>query len=352
MYKTREINDQELLKKYKEIIAKGSINNVFDTLHYLQKHTNIEESLNQNYLMDFDTMIENLNRIKSNLITLFQSKYKCLFVDEFQDTDRNQYEIFKTLFHNNYHTVFYIGDPKQAIYGFRGAEINTYLNAKNDIENVYTLNTNFRSVKALINTLNNVFDNQNTNNGRNPFYFEVTGNEINHSPIQAANDLAFSFIYNNKQIEKSFYILPFLEIKDTAKDIHSLLTHGVNHDQSLILPQQIAFIARGNKDLSIMKQELALLGIPAVIINEDKIFNSEEFNFIKIILNAINNRNQSRILKFLDHKIFNISTEQLLKLDIDPIINHFYEYHLMINDKGIYDTLKQIFIILVLKKTV
>ncbi|HEY4539092.1 MAG TPA: UvrD-helicase domain-containing protein, partial [Faecalibacter sp.] len=341
--KQTQSTNKKLIAKFNAIKQQPEIKLFLDSLHELQKITCIQDTLEQNYLLDFDRMIENLHHVKLNIINHLQNKYKCLFVDEFQDTDSKQYEIFKTIFHNEHHIVFYIGDPKQAIYGFRGAEINTYLKAKNDIENVYTLNTNFRSAKSLVDTLNKVFDNQNILDKRNPFYFEITGNEIKHLPIQANNDLDISFIYSNNPIEKSFYIQPFEDIQSTAKDIQSLLTYGKNDDQSPILPQQIAFIARSNPDLRVMKQKLALLGIPAVIINEDKIFESEEFSFVRIILNAINSRTQSDLLQFLDYKIFNISFQELHQYDLDIIINQFYTYQLMVNENGIYDTLMQIY---------
>ena len=341
--KQTQSTNKKLIAKFNAIKQQPEIKLFLDSLHELQKNTCIQDTLEQNYLLDFDRMIENFHHVKLNIINHLQNKYKCLFVDEFQDTDSKQYEIFKTIFHNEHHIVFYIGDPKQAIYGFRGAEINTYLKAKNDIENVYTLNTNFRSAKSLVDTLNKVFDNQNILDKRNPFYFEITGNEIKHLPIQANNDLDISFIYSNNPIEKSFYIQPFEDIQSTAKDIQSLLTYGKNDDQSPILPQQIAFIARSNPDLRVMKQKLALLGIPAVIINEDKIFESEEFSFVRIILNAINSRTQSDLLQFLDYKIFNISFQELHQYDLDIIINQFYTYQLMVNENGIYDTLMQIY---------
>lgn len=67
-----------------------------------------------------------------------RNRYDAVLIDEFQDTDRVQYRIFKTLFLADVpeapKSVFFVGDPKQAIYAFRGAELDVYLQARNDIE--------------------------------------------------------------------------------------------------------------------------------------------------------------------------------------------------------------------------
>ena len=78
----------------------------------------------------FDDLIQNLATAVANdesdmLKGELRKKYKCVFIDEFQDTDKMQYEIFNTLFKKNT-ILYYIGDPKQSIYGFRGADIDTY----------------------------------------------------------------------------------------------------------------------------------------------------------------------------------------------------------------------------------
>ena len=88
-------------------------------------------------------------------------RFKVILVDEFQDTDAHQWTIFSSLFGQNIDGkrpyLFLIGDPKQAIYGFRGADIRVYGVAKSEADRVYTLDTNFRTDAALIHGLNGVF---------------------------------------------------------------------------------------------------------------------------------------------------------------------------------------------------
>lgn len=93
---------------------------------------------------------------REQLVTHLQNKYQAVFIDEFQDTDRDQYEIFQALFSEK-HILFYIGDPKQSIYGWRKADIFTYFKAKNKVQRVHEMNTNHRSGRAYIEAMNGFF---------------------------------------------------------------------------------------------------------------------------------------------------------------------------------------------------
>lgn len=97
------------------------------------------------------------------LADMIRARYRAVFVDEFQDTDRLQYRIFDKCFPQDSPCLFYmIGDPKQAIYGFRGADIYTYLQAKRDLQSKegrepFTLTRNFRSSPDMIKSVNLMF---------------------------------------------------------------------------------------------------------------------------------------------------------------------------------------------------
>ena len=86
--------------------------------------------------------------------------YPAILVDEFQDTDQQQYAIFKGIHQaaSPDHLLMLIGDPKQAIYSFRGADIHTYLKAKDDSEHQHSLQTNWRSSAELVAATNRLFD--------------------------------------------------------------------------------------------------------------------------------------------------------------------------------------------------
>ena len=77
-------------------------------------------------------------------------------IDEFQDTDPHQYAIFRTAFQDR--PLYFVGDPKQAIYAFRGADVHAYLGAQADADRRFTLGTNWRSTAGLVEAVNRVFE--------------------------------------------------------------------------------------------------------------------------------------------------------------------------------------------------
>lgn len=116
--------------------------------------------------MTFDDMLTRLDKALlgangEQLASVIRSQYPIALIDEFQDTDPVQYRIFERLYADPSNTglgCFMIGDPKQAIYSFRGADIHTYLKAhKVTAGRHYTLDTNYRSTTALVSAVNQVF---------------------------------------------------------------------------------------------------------------------------------------------------------------------------------------------------
>jgi exodeoxyribonuclease V beta subunit len=88
------------------------------------------------------------------------SRFAAALIDEFQDTDPIQYRIFSRIYQGTNCPVYLIGDPKQAIYSFRGANIHTYLAAKANTVAQWTLQTNYRSSPAMLESLHHLFSRQ------------------------------------------------------------------------------------------------------------------------------------------------------------------------------------------------
>ena len=109
------------------------------------------------------------------LARVVREKFPVALVDEFQDTDPVQYEIFQTLYSDPPSLLFLIGDPKQAIYSFRGADIFTYMGAARHARKIM-LERNWRSAPKLVNAVNTLFGSH-----ANPFVFR----EIGFAPIAA-----------------------------------------------------------------------------------------------------------------------------------------------------------------------
>ena len=115
-------------------------------------------------VMGFDDMLTHLERALARnaggdrLAAMLVQRYPAALVDEFQDTDPVQYRLFSRIYEQG-GTLFMIGDPKQAIYAFRGADIFTYIRARRDTPatHLYTMATNHRSTPAMVDAVNTLF---------------------------------------------------------------------------------------------------------------------------------------------------------------------------------------------------
>lgn len=142
-----------------------------DAKKYLEKKKIDLEVLSFNDVKEkFKKALCDNNQFGDLLAARIRENYPVALIDEYQDTDAIQYNIFKKIYVDNSSKnsqLFIIGDPKQAIYRFRDADINSYFMARNDIcdpndpkkqGNLKTLDTNYRSDSALIFTINKLFE--------------------------------------------------------------------------------------------------------------------------------------------------------------------------------------------------
>jgi exodeoxyribonuclease V beta subunit len=134
---------------------------VVDAIARLEARRRVEGSIGFD-----DVLIELRDALASSsaaaAIDALRSRYKVVLIDEFQDTDRVQWEIFSTLFGHpdSGSSLILVGDPKQAIYRFRGADVSVYLDAVRDqsLHGRFTLTTNWRADGACIDGLHALFD--------------------------------------------------------------------------------------------------------------------------------------------------------------------------------------------------
>lgn len=321
-----------------------------------QEITNIIKSKNQ---VSFDDLINNLNHAIVNtsnqrLIELLRERFKAVFVDEFQDTDKLQYEIFNTVFNTNTNILFYIGDPKQSIYGWRMADINTYFEARTAVNNVYTMNTNFRSTKRLIGGLNELFDESSfvaNDKGTGVFCNEENGTEekrIQYNEVEAfENTKPTTCCLNNKEETPITIFNEYTDADAIRADliclIQNLLTNGVLGDSSQqtnkIKPSDIAVLVRSGYKGKNIKEALDKLGIPSVLIDEVKIFNIPEAKDVLYILQAIQEGSSSAIHKALLSKLTGYSSTDIEKLNITYHIKRFKNYLGVLQSKGVYTCL-------------
>src|SRR5262245_50712657 len=116
------------------------------------------------HLRSFDDLLLDLHDVVTGpghhaLVKSFRQRYVVALIDEFQDTDPLQYTIFQRLFSDDQTGVFLIGDPKQAIYSFRGADVFAYIHGARDAKERFTLAKNWRSTRMLVEATNQIFQN-------------------------------------------------------------------------------------------------------------------------------------------------------------------------------------------------
>ncbi|MDM0043946.1 exodeoxyribonuclease V subunit beta [Variovorax dokdonensis] len=135
-------------------------------LHWIAQRLELAQA--RRAQMGFDELLTRLDAALqgpngARLAGLIRAQFPVALIDEFQDTDPLQYRIFDAVYrvaeNAQDSAVVLIGDPKQAIYGFRGADIHTYLAARRDTDGRHhTLGTNFRSSHAMVTAVNRVFE--------------------------------------------------------------------------------------------------------------------------------------------------------------------------------------------------
>lgn len=141
-----------------------------------------------------DYALNERDKLGDNLAWAIRARYPLAMIDEFQDTDPVQFNIFTKIYLNaealeQKAYCYLIGDPKQSIYAFRGSDINSYLKARDCIkrltnsQGLYTLDTNYRSSPDVVEATNALFDS--------------SLNEANINPFNEAN-IRFNPVYSGK----------------------------------------------------------------------------------------------------------------------------------------------------------
>jgi exodeoxyribonuclease V beta subunit len=263
------------------------------------------------------------------LVTLIRKRWQAALIDEFQDTDPLQYDIFRRCFALPPHRLLLIGDPKQSIYGFRGADLFTYLAAKRDIateggSNLYTLRRNFRSTSALVDAVNAVFT-------RVPQCFMQAG--IDFIPAIADGTRAAK----TPLTRDGAPIVPPLTLVEVpadasadearqriaehvAAEITRILAGGYRLGDRAVSATDIAVLVRTHREAVIVQDALRAAGLSSVRRTSDSVFDTDEAVELVRILEALLEPGRTRRLKTaLAGSCFGLNANDLLALDTDPV---------------------------------
>jgi exodeoxyribonuclease V beta subunit len=252
----------------------------------------------QNNIQFYDDLLIRLkNALEDNggkkLAQIIRKKYNAALVDEFQDTDSFQYIIFTRIFDSKKSTLFMIGDPKQSIYSFRGADIFSYMKAAQNTDSKYTLIKNWRSNPNLITAVNTIFSKINA-----PFVYDKIGFEkgVSGKKIKSMNErslpaLTLWYLKENKKAKTPKPLsktesVPLIA-KAVAGEISRLILENKNNLSHGIHAKDIAVLVRTNRQAQIIKKHLSLKNIPSVLYLTGNIFHSNEAMEMERILLSI-----------------------------------------------------------------
>lgn len=207
-------------------------------------------------------------------------RWPIVMVDEFQDTDRVQWQVIDRAF-SGHSTVILIGDPKQAIYAFRGGDIVTYLEAAKTAGDQKTLATNWRSDAALLDRLQVVLRGAQLGDAA-IVVDDVEAHHQGHRLAEAPhNDLFRLRVVQRPTLGRSgIQNLPIDELRqhigaDLAADIRALLASGATFDGNPVQARDIAVIVERHRDAGACFKALCDAGIPAVYTGDSDVFTSE-----------------------------------------------------------------------------
>lgn len=241
---------------------------------------------------DFSDLLQNLYYAlqvpDGRLAVAIRQQYPVALVDEFQDTDLWQYGALSKIYGESTCSdtgLIMIGDPKQAIYSFRGADLETYLAARKQAQAVHTLSGNFRSTAGVVAAVNHIFSNVDKPFGEIPFEKVVASNPNVH-PLQRTATvqpaLTVWHLAHATPLRKDEFMRQMAAL--FATQMVELLNQGVAE------PGHMAVLVRGWREAAAIRHELAVRGVRSVYLSErDSVFSSAQASDLWRILLAVAN---------------------------------------------------------------
>ena len=315
-------------------------------------YTSWQKEKELNKYQTFDDMIRSVRECvledNSKLLEKLRGKYKYAIIDEFQDTNQLQFDIFQKVFMCDNHNIIVVGDPKQSIYGFQGADVEVYHKAKGDIKNesaketeqgiISELSKNFRSTADMVDSCNKLFK-----------CFEFNGKADSFTPSRHLNvveDLdvheviydqrpvkAFWFAQDDENLDEyAFAKIVVQTIVDcctyNGDDTRLQVKHRAKND-SKCAPEDVkkgkfrnvsfkdfAVLARSRSEMNAIERALSQAGIPFLRYKDKNLFLGKECADWIALLNVLNvddltGRNRKLFKKVLFTSFFGKTLQEI-----------------------------------------
>ncbi|WP_321900932.1 exodeoxyribonuclease V subunit beta [Paraburkholderia tropica] len=293
-----------------------------------------EEEETRRSQMGFDELLTRLlDALKKpngpRLAEIIRKQYPVALIDEFQDTDPVQYRIFDAVYdiqaNRNETAIVLIGDPKQAIYAFRGADIYTYLRAREACAGrLYTLKKNFRSTRAMVDAVNRCFEAaEQRPEGSGAFLFRGAPGEANALPFVAADaagrpdslvapggDVPALNVWwlpasaDGKPLSKTAYFASMAA--SCATEMARLLNLGQagtagfegEHGMRPLQPADMAVLVNNRDEARAIREALAARGVRSVYLSDrDSVYQTPQAEELRYWLGACAEPDDGRLVR-------------------------------------------------------
>jgi exodeoxyribonuclease V beta subunit len=285
-----------------------------------------------------------------------RKRYPAALVDEFQDTDPIQYEILRAIYQDAGLSLFLVGDPKQAIYSFRGADLFAYRKAREaTASEIHCLDQNWRSTVEMVQGVNTLFS-----QAPKPFYYDW----IEFQPAQAAKrSMDRLKIKGDSSAGLCFWQLPFdaktsveavrqSVAEATAEEIARLLL-AARQKRGMIGEQplsggDIAVLVRTHQQAERIASALRARGINSVRSSQESVFWSEEAEMLERLLLALLEPRRGELLRAaLVTPLLGWDGEKIEQLNQgDPVLDEsydrFFEYHRTWRSRGLMVAMRRL----------
>lgn len=282
MFKFYKYSKNNMITYKDELLINGNSEWLRSDIEYLYKEYEIKKE--KENLIDFsDMLLKCYIMLKENedIKLYYQNKYKYIMVDEFQDTNKIQYEILKLLINKN-ENIFVVGDDKQSIYGFNYADVNIMLNFPKEWTNtkIIPLNINYRSTQNIVDLSNKLIK-----YNKNQFKIECRANQDYYKkPI---------FKCNLDEYEEAEYI------SNEIKQLHKNYKY-----------QDMSILYRCNAQSRAIEDSLIKQKIPYIILSGTNFLQRKEIldltAYLKVIQNQSNNEALTRIINIPNRYLGNV----------------------------------------------
>ncbi|MEN8199984.1 MAG: UvrD-helicase domain-containing protein, partial [Thermodesulfobacteriota bacterium] len=333
-----------------------------------QLQTGLRQRLSEQGRFSFDELIVQLARALSEaegeeLQSQLAARFQVALIDEFQDTDAAQYRIFSTLFGGTSHYLFLIGDPKQAIYKFRGADIHAYFQARKSASQLLGLEKNYRSSPLLVEAVNSLFLQK-----RNAF---VNGELPYHEVSAAKSPESWRLWEDDTPQPAMVYCCLESPAEDGAKpwtsgalqkalhasiltEIRRLLAGGSletdRGEMRRVTAGDVAILVRTNRQAEEFQQILTRASIPAIMSSRKSVFATKECEDLLRVATAVASPGDEGLLRTaMSCEWFGLDGRSFLQLSIDEQLMdewmaRFHDYHRFWHEQGFLAMMNKLFL--------